>query len=138
MSDKAQSSGNSNVHLRDGDVLVTDPIMPPWPDDPDNPTFDSAVNEYRNHERIYLIHGKVSVPNELFLHAITRAELSRYVNKLQKSEAVGHDGLKSIYIKLSGTHMCNSLCDLLICVTAPFFPSEMKLIEISPIFKDKK
>ena len=48
----------------------------------------------------------------------------------------GHDGLKSIYIKLSGTHLCNSLCDLFnMCVTASFFPSEIKLAEISPIFK---
>ena len=151
LSDKAQSSSGSNVILQEEDVLVTDPEhvaevfntyyasiaeYESMPDGLDNLTFDSAVNKHQNHESIYLIRDQVSGINEFSFHVITPAVLSRYVNKLQNSKAVGHDGLKSIYIKLSGTHLCNSLCDIFnMCVTASFFPSEMKLAEISPIFK---
>ena len=105
------------------------------PDDLDNLTFDSAVNKHRNHESVFLIRDQASVTNEFFFKAITPAVLSGYVHKLQNSKAVSHDGLKSIYFKhTSGTHLCNSLCDIFnMCVTASFFPSEMKLAEISPI-----
>ena len=151
LSDKTQSSSSSNVILREGDVLITDPVhvaevfntyyasiaaYESTPDGLDSLSFDSAVTKHQSHDSIYLIRDKVSVTNEFFFHVITPTVLSRYINKLQNSKAVGHDGLKSIYIKLSGTHLCNSLCDLFnMCVTASFFPSEMKLAEISPIFK---
>ena len=113
LSDKAQSSSSSNVILREEAVLVTDPVhvaevfntyyasvaeYESTPDGLDNLTFDSAVNKHRNHESVFLIRDQVSVTNEFFFKAITPAVLSRYVNKLQKSQAVSHDGLKSIYI----------------------------------------
>ena len=151
LSDKTQSSSSSNVILREGDVLITDPVhvaevfntyyasiaaYESTPDGLDSLSFDSAVTKHQSHDSIYLIRDKVSVTNEFFVHVITPTVLSRYINKLQNSKAVGHDGLQYIYIKLSGTHLCNSLCDLFnMCVTASFFPSEMKLAEISPIFK---
>ena len=136
MSDKAQSSSSSNVILRE-DVLVTNPVhvaevfntyyasvveYESTPEGLDNLTFDSAVNKHRNHESVFLIRDQVSVTNEFIFKAITPAVLSRYVNKLQNSKSVVHDGLKSIYFKLSGTHLCNSLCDIFnMCVTASFF-----------------
>ena len=49
---------------------------------------------------------------------------------------MGHDSLKASFLKLSGSRLNNSLCDLFnTCVTASFFPTDMKLMEISPIFK---
>ena len=148
LSDKAHSSSSSNVILREEDVLVTNPVhvaevfntyyasvaeYESTPDGLGNLTFDSAVNKHRNHESVFLIRDQASVTNEFFFKAITPAVLSRYAHKLQNSKAVGHDGLKSIYFKL-----CNSLCDIFnMCVTASFFPSEMKLAEINPIFKRK-
>ena len=137
LSDKAPSSSSSNVILREEDVLVTNPVhaaevfntyytsvteYESKPDGLDNLTFDSAVNKHRNHESVFLIRDQVSVINEFFFTAINPAVLSRYVNKLQNSKAVVHDGLKSIYFQLSGTHLCNSLCDIFnMCVTASFF-----------------
>ena len=122
LSDRAQSSSSSNVILREEDVLVTDPVhvaevfntyyasvaeYESTPDGLDNLTLDSAVNKHRNHESVFLIHDQDSVTNGFFFKAITPAVLSRYVNKLQNSKAVGHDGLKSIYFKLSSTHLYN-------------------------------
>ena len=68
------------------------------PDGLDNLTFDSAVNKHQNHESIYLIRDQVSGTNEFIFHVITPTVLSRYVNKLQNSKAVGHDGWPKIYL----------------------------------------
>ena len=58
-----------------------------------NLTFDSAVNEHRNHGSVFLICDQVSVTNEFFFKVITHVALSRYLNKLQNSKAVGQDGI---------------------------------------------
>ena len=62
------------------------------------------------------------LPHELKYH------YKKYINS--------HDGIKSTFIKLSGTQLCKSFCALFdTCVNACFFPSEIKLAAIRPIFK---
>ena len=98
----------------------------------DSLTLDEAVQKHKDHRSIHLILNRVSLTDEFSFNFITPDVFSKYVSKLQNSKAVGHDSLKASFLKLSGSR----LCDLFnTCVTASFFPTDMKLMKISPIFK---
>ena len=49
---------------------------------------------------------------------------------------LGHDGLNAKFLKLCGSHIAKPYCDLFNqCVNQSMFPTNMKLAEISPMFK---
>ena len=65
--------------------------------------------------------------------------IMKYVKQLENNKAVGHDGLSAKFIKLSGILLATSLCELFNrCVMFSHFPVDMKLAEISPVFKKIK
>ena len=151
LSDKGTGSSGSNIILREDGVLITDPIhvgdvfntyyasiaeYDSVPDGLDRLTFSDAIAKHKNHESIILIHNRISFVYEFTFQVISPETFSKYINKLQNNKAVGHDGLKATFIKLSGTQLCSSLCEIFnACITTSSFPSEMKLADISPIFK---
>ena len=151
LSDKGTGSSGSNIILREDDVQITDPIhvadvfntyyasiaeYDSVPDGLDRLTFSDAIAKHKNHESIILIRNRVSFVYEFTFQVISPGTLSKYVNKLQNNKAVCHDGLKATFIKLSGTHLCSSLCEIFnACIITSSFPSEMKLADISPILK---
>ena len=151
LSDKGTGSSGSNIILREDDVLITDPIhvadvfnkyyasiaeYDSVPDGLDRLTFSDAIAKHKNHESIILIRNRIVFVYEFTFQVISPETFSKYINKLQNNKAVGHDGLKATSIKLSGTQLCSSLCEIFnACITTSSFPSEMKLADISPIFK---
>ena len=151
LSDKSHSCGGSSIILREGDALITDPAHVAdvfntydasiaeyefMSDGLDSLTLDEAVQKHKDHGSIHLIRNRVCLTDEFSFSFITPDVFSKYVGKLQNSKAVGHGGLKASFLKLSGSRLNSSLCDLFnTCVTASFFPTDMKLAEISPIFK---
>ena len=101
-----------------------------------NLAFSEMIEKHQTHESIVLIRSKISFACEFNLNITSPEIFAKYIDKLQKNKAVGYDGLKATFIKISGPQLCNSLCELFnICVKASSFPSDMKLAEISPIFK---
>ena len=70
---------------------------------------------------------------------ISDGTIMKYVKQLENNKAVGHDGLSAKFIKLSGISLATSLCELFDrCVMFSHFPVDMKLAEISPVFKKSK
>ena len=60
----------------------------------------------------------------------------RYIHSLDTNKAIGHDGLNAKFLKLCGSHIAKPYCDLFNqCVNQSMFPTDMKLAEISPMFK---
>ena len=104
--------------------------------DLDRLTFSDAIAKYKNHESILLIRNTISFVYEYTFQVIFPETFSKYINKLQNNKAVGHDGLKATFIKLSSTQLWSSLCEIFIaCITTSSFLSKMKLAYISPILK---
>ena len=116
LSDKGTGSSGSNIILREEDVLITDPIhvadvfntyyapiaeYDSVPDGLDRLTFSDAIAKHKNHESIILIRNRISFVYEFTVQVITPETFSKYINKLQNNKAVGHDGLKATFIKLS-------------------------------------
>ena len=138
LSDKSHSCGGSSIILRAANALITDPAHVAdvfntyyasiaeyefMSDGLDSLTLDEAVQKHKDHRSIHLIRNRVSVTDEFPFSFITPDLFSKYVSKLQNSKAVGHDGLKASFLKLSGSRLNSSLCDLFnTCVTASFFP----------------
>ena len=151
LSDKGSGCNGSNIILREGDVLITDPFhvadvfntyyasiadYDSVPDGLDRFTFIDAIVKHRNHESIISIRNKISITHEFTFQVISAEIFAKCISKLQNNKAVGHDGLKATFIKLSGFHLCSSLCEIFnMCIATSSFPSEMKLADISPIFK---
>ena len=151
LSDKGTGSSGSNIILREDDVLITDPIhvvdvfntyyapiaeYDSVPHGLDRLTFSDAIAKHKNHESIILIRNRISFVYEFTFQVISPETFSKYINKLQNNKTVGHDGLKATFIKLSGTQLCSSLCEIFnACITTSSFPSEMKLADFSPILK---
>ena len=60
----------------------------------------------------------------------------KYVKQLENNKAVGHDGLSTKFIELSGISLATWLCELFnSCIMFSHFPVDMKLAETSPVFK---
>ena len=130
LSDKANGCHGSNIILREGDVINTDPahvadIFNTYyasiaeyeyeSDSIDNLAFSEMIEKHQTHESIVVIRSKISFACE-FNFNITSPE---YIDKLQNNKAVGYDGLKATFIKISGPQLCNSLCELFnICIKA--------------------
>ena len=151
LSDKGNGCYGSNIILREGDVTITDPAQvadifntyyasiaeyDSESDSMDNLSYSDMTGKHQTHESIVLIRSKISFAREFHLSTTSPEIFAKYIDKLQNSKAVGYDGLKATFKKLSGPQLCNSLCDFFnVCITASSFPSDMKLAEISPIFK---
>ena len=72
----------------------------------------------------------------IFLQTCQSQMFSKYLNQLHSNKAVGHDGIYAKFLKLAGSHLTNTLCNLFnICVISNCFPSQMKLADVTPLFK---
>ena len=71
-------------------------------------------------------------------HLVSEDTVFKYIKQLEGNKAVGHDGLSSKFIKLSGKPLAMPLCELFNrCVMSSQFPVDMILAEIIPVFKKK-
>ena len=149
LSDKGNGCHGSNIILREGDVIIMDPAhvadifntyyasiakYDSESDSMDNLSYRDMIEKHQTHESIVLIRSKISFAREFHFSTTSPEIFAKYIDKLQNNKAVGYDGLKATFIKLSGPQLSNCLCDFFnVCITASSFPSDMKLAEISPM-----
>ena len=106
------------------------------PDGVDNLIFREAIEKHNSHDGIRLIKAKIPPTTEFDFKCISEDTVFKYIKQLEGNKAVGHDGLSSKFIKLSGKLLAMPLCELFNrCVMSSQFPVDMKLAEISPVFK---
>ena len=106
------------------------------PDGVDNLIFREAIEKHNSHDGIRLIKAKIPPTTEFDFKCISEDKVFKYIKQLEGNKAVGHDGLSSKFIKLSGKLLAMPLCELFSrCVMSSQFPVDMKLAEISPVFK---
>ena len=70
------------------------------------------IEKHQTHESIVLIRSKISFACEFNFNITSPEIFAKYIDKLQNNKAVGYDGLKATFIKISGPQLCNSLCEL--------------------------
>ena len=145
LSDKGNGCHRSNIILREGDVIITDPAhvanifntyyasiaeYDSESDSMDNLSYSDMIEKHQTHESIVLIRSKISFAREFHFSTISPEIFAKYIYKLQNNKAVAYDGLKATFIKLSGPQLSKSLCDFFsVCITASSFPSDMKLTD---------
>ena len=83
-----------------------------------------------------LIGGNMSFQLRFDFCKIDKESMSRYIKCMSSKKTPGCDGFQSHFVKLAGTHLSTSLCDIFNdCIVQCCFPSDMKCSEISPVFK---
>ena len=111
------------------------------PDGVDELAFHEAIKKHASHESIKPMLENCSPTMKFNFKHISDGMIMKYVKQLENNKAVGHDGLSAKFIKLSGISLatCTSLCELFNkCIMFSHFPVDMKLAEISAVFKKPK
>ena len=94
------------------------------------------LQKHSLHSSVNLIKQHTNVTDDFDFCVMTEDKMSKYISCLDSKKAPGHDGFQSRLIKLSGTSISASLCMIFNrCVSDCCFPTDMKLSEISPVFK---
>ena len=102
----------------------------------ENMTFDDIILRHAKHKSIVLINDTITTSSTFDFQEIDSGIMLKYINDLSLNKAPGYDGLQPFFVKTAGNVIASSLCAIFNkCVTDHSFPSQMKLSEISPIFK---
>ena len=98
--------------------------------------INDAVEKHVSNQSVKLIKTNIGAMEEFNFNSVSPEYIMKYIKCLQTNKSVGFDGIHAKFVKLSGVHIANPLCDLFNrCVSSCHFPSDMKLAEISPIYK---
>ena len=99
-------------------------------------SFDSIIQKHVLHPSINLIKRYTSKSASFHFNPVNVETVQKYISKLALNKSPGYDGIQSKFWRLSGASISASLCDIFNqCIINCHFPSNMKLSEISPIFK---
>ena len=129
----------------------------PWPSDPVwvnkkqwIPGTNRETDNYGNLNYTECVQMRRSTlnPCRLFLIYLRRLMISKKKRVMNvpwwksgvyfyhSNKAVGHDGIHAKFLKLAESHLTNTLCNLFnTCVISNCFPSQMKLADITLLFK---
>ena len=131
LSDKGSGCNGSNIILREGDVLITDPFhvadvfntysasiadYDSAPDCLDRFSIIDAIAKHRNHESIISIRNKISITHEFTFQVISPEIFGKYISELQNNKAVVHDGLKATLINCLVSSYATHCVKFSICV----------------------
>ena len=100
-------------------------------------SLNDIITKHLSHPSILLI-KRHTVPTTTTFNFdfINEDIMQKYIMKLVSKKAPGYDGIQSKILKLSGVSISAPLSIIFNeCITSCCFPSDMKLSEISPVFK---
>ena len=98
--------------------------------------LDEILDKHVSHSSIKLIKHHAIVTEDFDFDLLTEDKMMKYINNLNHKKAPGYDGFQSRLIKISASSISDSLCVIFNrCISDSHFPSDMKLSEISPMFK---
>ena len=102
----------------------------------DTTDFAGLIDKHSSHSSVELIKKNMSW-GKLFDFSVVSVEIfHKYIDNLDAKKAIGHDCLNAKFLKLCGFHIAKPYCALFNqCVSKSIFPTDMKLAEISPMFK---
>ena len=102
----------------------------------DTTDFAGLIDKHSSHSSVELIKKNMS-SGILFDFSVVSVEIfHKYIDNLDAKKAIGHDCLNAKFLKLCGFHIAKPYCALFNqCVSKSIFPTDMKLAEISPMFK---
>ena len=97
----------------------------------DTTDFVEIIDKHSSHSSVELIKNNITSGRVVSVDIF-----HKYINSLDANKRIGHDGLNAKFLKLCGSHIAKPYCDLFNqCVNQSMFPIDMKLAEISPMFK---
>ena len=151
MSDKHDNRHSSNILLCDSEKVISDPKLVAevfneyyssiasykcTPDGLDDLPLEKIFDKHIGHQSIELIKNKMQISSTFDFQSVTPNDFHMYIKNMKPKKSYGFDGIQAKFIKLCGNQLSESLCFLFNeCVKTSFFPTDMKLSEISPIFK---
>ena len=102
----------------------------------DTTDFAGLIDKHSSHSSVELIKKNMS-SGKLFDFSVVSVDIfHKYIDNLDAKKVIGHDALNAKFLKLCGFHIAKPHCALFNqCVSKSIFPTDMKLAEISPMFK---
>ena len=83
-----------------------------------------------------MIKKTISSNKKFDFSTVSEETFPKYKNKLDVKKAIGHDDLATKFRKICGAGVAKPFSQLFnICILSATFPTDMKLAEISPVFK---
>ena len=99
-------------------------------------SLENVISKHASHPSILSIENHNTLSHTFEFSCVSENKMKIYIDSLNSTKAPGYDKLKSKLIKLSSVSISAPLTRIFnACVSKSHFPFDMKLSEISPIFK---
>ena len=127
-------SNNAKVDIREGDNLINSPELPNKFNNYFSNVADELVSKFSPEDNNFNNYLKNRVSNSFYLFNTSKNEIVNAINGLKTSNGINQissDILKEINLEISDPllHIFN------LCIKEGYFPTELKLGCITPIFK---
>ena len=99
-----------------------------------------AIKKFEFHPSIFLIKKKVVKINLFCFNEVTKAEVLKEINSINNKKANPFNTIPSKILKISSECSADTLTSLInkSLTSSRKFPSNLKLADITPIYKKKK
>ena len=151
ISNKSSQNNNGRIILREEENIISEPTnvaeifnmyyssLAQYKheyDGLDTIDFVEIIDKHSSHSGVELIKNNITSGRVFDFSVVSVDIFHNYINSLDANKAIDHDGLNAKFLKLCGSHIAKPYCDLFNqCVNQSMFPTDMKLAEISPMFK---
>ena len=150
MSDKA-SSKNNRIILQEGPDIIIRPqavadifnayyaSIADYPHDVDGVDamdLDSALKKHADHPSVTLIKQHVYTESRFHFQPVSSDTFQKYMSSISTNKATGPDGINAKFLKISAGCISNQFSKIFnLCISEEQFPDDLKLADISPVFK---
>ena len=98
---------------------------------------EKYINKYKFHPSILLIKNRIKFQNLFSVHAIDRNDMMSKLLKVDAEKATTGNSIPSKTLKLSADISADILQNFFNMLSAGYFPDNMKLADITAVFKKK-
>ena len=152
MSDKNSRNNCANIALSEDGKIVTDPVQIAeifnkfyasvatydiMNDGLDDKHLSQVLDLHKCHESVKNIQTQMlSRPDRFSFSVLQTDTMLKYINNLETGKSAGHDHIHTKFVKIAGKQLSQTLCSMFnTCVQESVFPTDLKMSEISPVFK---
>ena len=151
ISQKSHLYHDARIILREDDNIVSDPVrvadifnkyylsLADYDcdyDGLDTASITDIICKHSSHSSVNVIKKTISSNKKFNFSIVSEETFLKYMNKLDVKKAIGHDGLATKFLKICGAGVAKPFSELFnLCILSATFPTDMKLAEISPVFK---
>ena len=100
----------------------------------ENESIGDIIKAYDSHESIVKIRSHINC--DIFFYLLKKRMIMKFIHYYMILKATGYDGIPPKMLKISAHELCKLITDIInLSIKASRFPKQLKLAEVSPLFK---